>query len=130
MEMGKEVIETRNHKVWREDNGIVRVLPAAGTETTLDEAKGALAAQSKVGGDKSRPTLADIRKLKGITREAREYLSGKDAQETMSALAILIGSPVSRVIGNFFLGLNKPSFPTRLFTSEEEAVKWLKGFIA
>ncbi len=26
---------------------------------------------------------------------------------------LLIGSPVSRVIGNFFMGLNKPIYPTK-----------------
>jgi hypothetical protein len=31
-------------------------------------------------------------------------------------------------MGNFFLGLNKPHFPTKLFTSEEKAEVWLKEF--
>ena len=30
------------------------------------------------------------------------------------------------VIGNFFLGANKPLRPTRLFTSTESAITWLK----
>ena len=38
-------------------------------------------------------------------------------------------SPLTRAIGNFFLGLNKPLMPTRLFTSEEEALAWLKTFV-
>jgi hypothetical protein len=41
------------------------------------------------------------------------------------AFAILIDSSVSRVVGNFFLGINKPAVPTKLFTNEKEAVKWL-----
>jgi hypothetical protein len=44
----------------------------------------------------------------------------------VSAFAIIIQSPLSRVIGNFFMGLNKPRVPARLFKSEKEAVKWLK----
>jgi hypothetical protein len=46
-----------------------------------------------------------------------------------SAAALLIGSPLTRAIGNFFMGLNKPLIPTRLFTSETEALAWLKGFV-
>ena len=30
------------------------------------------------------------------------------------------------IVGNFFIGLNKPKFPTKLFTQEKEAVIWLK----
>ena len=34
-------------------------------------------------------------------------------------------SPVSRTIGNFFLGLHRAPYPTRLFSSEREALGWL-----
>jgi hypothetical protein len=44
-------------------------------------------------------------------------------------VALLVGSPMSRAIGNFFIGLNKPLIPTRLFVSEPEALAWLRGFL-
>jgi hypothetical protein len=37
---------------------------------------------------------------------------------------------LSRALGNFFLGLNKPSMPTRLFDDQEQALAWLRGFRA
>ncbi len=40
----------------------------------------------------------------------------------------VISSPVSRVIGNFFMGLNKPISPTRLFTDPHKAIQWLHTF--
>jgi hypothetical protein len=36
---------------------------------------------------------------------------------------------MSRVIGNFFIGFSRTNIPTRLFTSEAEAIDWLKTFI-
>ncbi len=39
------------------------------------------------------------------------------------------GAPLSRAIGNIFMGLNKPDFPLRLFTSDAEALAWLTGFL-
>jgi hypothetical protein len=42
-------------------------------------------------------------------------------------VALLVGSPVTRVIGNFFIGLNKPRWPVRLFRSESDALAWLGG---
>jgi len=71
--------------------------------------------------------LADIRAMQSIDRAARAYYSS--VQSSVVALALLVESPVSQVIANFFMGLNKVPVPTRLFTSEAEAVTWLGKFI-
>jgi hypothetical protein len=74
------------------------------------------------------PVLADIRHVKAIEREAREvYRSREKYNMEVTALAILVGSPLSRAIGNFFIGLSRMPMPTRLFTSEADAIRWLKG---
>lgn len=44
-------------------------------------------------------------------------------------MALLIGSPVSRMIGNFFLGINRLRVPVRLFSDEAEALEWLKRYL-
>ena len=41
--------------------------------------------------------------------------------------AVLVGHPVSRVLGNFFLGISRPAYPTRLFTDPAAAIGWLKS---
>jgi len=64
-----------------------------------------------------------------MDREARRYFAGEETAKVESAAALLIESPLSKAIGNFFMGLNKPIVPTRLFTSEAEALAWLKGFV-
>src|ERR1700756_4774181 len=43
--------------------------------------------------------------------------------------SILIESPLSRIIGNFFMGLNKPSVPAKLFNNEQDAIAWLKQYV-
>jgi hypothetical protein len=73
--------------------------------------------------------LVDIRESKGASRECRAYFASDEAAKIQSAGALLISSPLSRLIGNFFIGLNKPKFPTTLFTNEYEAIKWLKTFL-
>ncbi len=64
-----------------------------------------------------------------MTRDARVYFAGSESKKVHSAAALLAQSPLSKVLGNLFLGLNKPLFPTRLFTSEKDAIEWLKGYI-
>ncbi len=73
------------------------------------------------------PILVDLRKIKSISKEARDHFSMRDRMPGVNAIAMLINSPVSKIIGNFFLGLNKPSVPTQLFTSKQKALLWLKS---
>ena len=121
-------IMLRTGRIWLEEDGIVRATYFPKAEETLAEAKEHIAAVVKVSRGNKYPVLVDCRKLKSITREAREYYAGKETANAVSAMAVLMGSPVSRTLGNFFMRLNKPISPTRLFTSETEAIKWLKGF--
>ena len=82
-----------------------------------------------VAGHRRRPVLVDMRRVRSIDRAARvHYVSPESALRTL-AVGILVGSPLSRVVGNFFIGLNKAPIPTRLFSAEPEALRWLQGFI-
>ena len=70
----------------------------------------------------------DMTAISEISKEARDYFANERTASIQRATALLISSPVSRVIGNFFMGLNKPISPTRLFTDPREAIKWLQTY--
>lgn len=76
-----------------------------------------------------RPLFVDLASPKGQSREAREYFA-KDPVHTQyyTAVALMVSNPISRVLTNFFLGMNKPVRPTRLFTDKAEALEWLQQF--
>lgn len=72
------------------------------------------------------PILIDQRKIKRMDREAREVAASDYIAEFTERLAVLMGpSPLSIVIGNFFLRVTRPPYPTRLFETEPEALAWL-----
>lgn len=73
------------------------------------------------------PTISDVRNLRSIDRAARAYCAGPVPVGVCLAVAVIVDSPLSRVIGNIFLGLNKPRVPLRLFSDVSEAEAWLKG---
>lgn len=73
------------------------------------------------------PVLVDLRVLKSQSAGARAVLAGPEAARVSHAVALLIGSPLSRVIGNFYLRFNRPETPTQLFSSEAAARAWLEG---
>jgi hypothetical protein len=74
------------------------------------------------------PILVDSSNVAYISREARSHFSAKNRETSINSMAIIVNSPISRVIGNFFMGLNKPLIPAKLFENEESAVKWLNQY--
>ena len=127
--MKNEVIETEVAKVWLGEDGIIRIVNLPGVEVTLENITEINRHLKKLSKGKKVPVFNDIRGVKSITREARLFASGEKSAQVSSAAALLIGSPLSKVIGNFFMGINKPPYPTKLFTSEKKALEWLEGFI-
>ncbi len=76
-------------------------------------------------GNKLCANLIDVREVYFIDSKARAY--GADQyREHVVGQAILIESSISSYFANIFLKFSKPKVPTKLFTVEEEAIKWLK----
>jgi hypothetical protein len=120
-------IVTRTAVTHLEPSGIVRVTTLPGSVQGLADAQENMRAFAQVAGGRARPMLLDIRQLKSQDREARLFYERPENTQMISAVAIIIGSPISRVLGNFVLGFSKASAPTKIFSSENEAVEWLRG---
>ena len=75
------------------------------------------------------PLLVDLRKIKSVSKEARDHFSMRGRKSQVNAIAMLIKSPVSKIVGNFYIQFSKPTIPTRLFTEEKKAIAWLTQFI-
>jgi hypothetical protein len=118
--------ELRSLTFWQDDDGICRGRARVGHDEDLDGAMALVALLRRVGRGAPLPLLMDIREGRSITREARAYLAGEEAQAVVQAGALLVSSGVSSVIGNFFIRLARPRVPTRLFTDEGEAIAWLR----
>lgn len=95
-----------------------------GAEMNLDDARENVAACFELAGERRTPVLVDMRGVRRQTREAREYFAGPEAARMTGPVALLVSSPVSRVLGNFFIRFAQPS-ETALFTSVSAAVGWL-----
>ena len=121
-------IETRVFYTWLQD-GICYTKVKTGSIINLDDAIENTKIVAELSGKMIHPMLVDLRTINSIDKEARDHFSMKNRKAGVSAIAMLIKSPVSRIIGNFFLGLNKPKVPTQLFTSEIKAVNWLQEYI-
>ena len=122
-------VELRSHILWLDGDGIVHIQVKPHLELTVEDAREVLEQVHLLSTGKKRPVLVDLTHCKGISREARAHYAGEQGSQAGLAAALLIGSPLARVIGNFFLEIHKPIFPARLFTSEAQALAWLKSFL-
>ena len=113
--------------VLRED-GILAYYPVPGLVMTHEVALQVLALGLQIA-DGPKPTLVHMQDMARVDREARAFLASEEYMTLCSQTALVVGSPVSRVIGNFFVGLNRPRYPYKLFDDPEPAAEWLRGFI-
>jgi len=66
--------------------------------------------------------------LTTIEPGVREYLESNSRYGHKIAEAFVVKNLGQRIIANFYLRIKKHACPTEVFTSEEEAVKWVKMY--
>lgn len=64
------------------------------------------------------------------TTEARKKYADSDYVNTYRiADAFIVKSLSVRIVANFFINVTKPKVRTKLFTNDEEAIKWLESVV-
>ena len=119
--------ELRCYYTWMGTDGIARTKVKENAEVTLEDARANSVLVNSFFVDEKFPILIDSRGIKSISREARSFFTTNGRATNTMGFAILIDSAVSKVVGNFFLGINKPAVPTKLFVDEELALQWLRN---
>ena len=74
------------------------------------------------------PIYCDIRSMKNADKAGRDFLA-KEGSSYTKGVAVIVDSPMTKIIGNFYLGLNKPTTPTKMFTEREDALEYLRQFV-
>jgi hypothetical protein len=121
--MAREV-KTRTATITFRDDGIIVLVVDPGARVTLEDAEENMDHMP----EQRYRLLVDSRKIGSMTSAARRLYTAPSTR--VVAVAIVVGSPLSRVIGNFFIGLNKPAYPNKLFSSMEQAERWLANLAA
>ena len=107
------------------DDGILVVRIKEGVEVDIEGVKENFKATFEMMEGRRCLAIIDARVIFNSTQEARDY-AALNAPHFRIAEAALINSLAIRIITNFYINFNKPSVPTRMFTSMDEAIKWLK----
>lgn len=123
----KDSFESPYISMWMEEN-IMCCKYADDLHVSLEVAKSCVEGRIFFSKGKSSVLLIDMRGIKSITRDARDYMASVGAILVIAG-ALITGSQLNRTIGNIFLTIDKPPVPTKLFTNEQKARQWLKGYL-
>jgi hypothetical protein len=84
---------------------------------------------SELAGNKPYVILVTSGELVSFSKEARELSASKAFITNALAKGIVVDSTAKKIIGNFYLKVNKPFLQTKLFSEKEKALKWLITFV-
>ncbi|MBA2613995.1 MAG: hypothetical protein H0U95_18675 [Bacteroidetes bacterium] len=84
---------------------------------------------SELAGNKPYVIIVTSGELASFSKEARELSASKSFITNAVAKAIVVDSIAKKIIGNFYLRVNKPYLPTKLFSDRAEALTWLRSII-
>jgi hypothetical protein len=123
-----EVIETTNCYIYLGEDGIMRLITKPNTHSVLETSMEEVEAMKYLSQGKRVPLFSDIRNMLSVSPETRTYTNSEEVVSCFTAVGMLVGNVFSRVIGSFIVGINRPSYPVRLFTDEKKALDWLKNY--
>jgi len=113
------------HILMKLENGILWFHYKPGS-IDIDEAKQVVQDRVEFTQGEILPVLIVDDGVTKMSKTARDYLSSKAGTQNISAAAVVITSPFSKLIINFILKINRPDIPVRIFTKEDEALVWLQ----
>lgn len=109
---------------WDEPSGVTHTGWLKGAVCGIDEARAA-DAKIRAMGRGEVLLMVDLRNVDSIDRPAREFFM--DLDEGYRAVAVVAGSPATRMLANFFIGLNRGVIPVKMFTADADALAWLQA---
>jgi hypothetical protein len=127
MDQDSGVITHPKFRMWLRPDGIVGMVFAPRIATDLADALAAVEVMAQLTGGRRSPLLVDLHGAGPQDRPARAEFARRD--DVVSAVALVVDTPLSRMLGNFYLSVSKPLAPTRLFDDEASAVAWLQEFV-
>lgn len=127
-------MEKRNYKEYRTtsywttgNEDIVFFKYAPKLEIDIDVAKEIVESRLHYTRGRSVYTLIDFSNVKSVTKEARDYMNSPEGGlKGILGGAFLSNSVVATLFVNLYLKISSPSVPAKFFTTERDAMWWLR----
>jgi len=121
------LIKTRVAILSMEEDDIIRMTLDHKNGLDIDDIKDILSGILKITGGKKALILGKSIHYNTPSREVRAFAADFVNTDIIQAAATVASNIMIKVAANFFLKINKPPFPFKVFTEEKEAILWLKS---
>lgn len=111
-----------------DEDGILRIKILPGANLTLDAVKEYFEATKKLLAGKKALVLFEAVSEYTLSEEAKVFGTSNEVASTRIAIAYVTKSITNRLMFNLYISVYKPSVPTRMFSSNDAGLKWLKSF--
>lgn len=121
----KRTVRSKFGEVSVRNEGVVVAKVLHGVEIDVEKAEIYHSLVEHLTNNEPHCTVIDLSGISGITPEARKKLQEQSSEwGNTIAVALVSSTFTSRVIGNFFLSVNKPTYPVRIFSNQIDAHQW------
>lgn len=124
--MANNIYTTRVEKIWITKEGVIHIEVLPNCYSEFEDAKRSIALCKKLTEKGKRFFIIDLSNGRGASYQSFKYYGGEEAAKICKAAAIIKKTPLSNLVANFFIGIYKPLYPTKLFDSEAAAYEWVK----
>lgn len=124
----KHLGETANAQFYEVEDGILAIVPEENSTDTEATATASVAFQHEHWTKAGRPggSIIFMDRLRDSQAGARQVYTKMPDQELITGFALVGGTVFGRAVASVFMGLNKPSAPTRMFGTVDDALAWLR----
>jgi hypothetical protein len=109
-------------------NGIILVTIHDDVTIDVEEMNLIRETNLKLSNGKKAIVYVDPGKYSYVTSDARKLTSSKEHSKYRKAQAFIVRNLAERIVGDFYIKVQKPSHPVKMFTNKEKALNWLQQF--
>ncbi len=123
-------VKTKVAEITVEEDGILfMTFNETNIEVSLDDAKEIISVRKGLPMTNGKQLIiVDLTSNPNSSLDAKNHGKSEEFAEITTAMALLVDGYMSKFIGNFFLGFDKPNYHVKLFSDKASAKKWLLGF--
>jgi hypothetical protein len=125
MDSSMNVISTKKADVSLTSDGHILIRILEYSEVEAEDIKEINAAKDQLTEGKRNTVIFVTPNYGSISKEARELSASKEVYHNAIAKALVVSNMAGRLVSHFFITVNKPPAPTKIFKTEAEAAKWL-----
>ena len=129
--LGQPVGRTSNTRYFTQNARVLVAWPDEGALDTAATATENAEFQIAYFGSVGKPGVVVIYfdRLLGQDRGARKVYAERPGTDVALGMVLVGGSLLSRALGAFFMGLNRPKVPTCLFATRKDATPWIEQLL-